>query len=109
LFPAIVARRAGDVRIAWQDDRLGFDDGTDSRKARWNTFYRTSRDGGSTWSRELRLSEYVAGYGYKKPTGYLEPYGDYFELDIDGDGRTHALWGEAPSYWGPGNVWYTKV
>ena len=34
--------------------------------------------------------------------GYLEPYGDYFELDVDGAGATHVLWGEAPSYAGPG-------
>lgn len=110
LFPAIVARGSGDVRIAWQDDRLGFDDGTNSDDARWNTYYRSSTSGGGSWSRELQLSEYVPGYErYKKRTGYLEPYGDYFELDIGGGGRTHALWGEADSYWGPGNVWYTKV
>ena len=41
--------------------------------------------------------------------GYLEPYGDYFELDIDGRGATHALWGEGPSYSGPGNVWYAQI
>jgi hypothetical protein len=40
--------------------------------------------------------------------GYLEPYGDYFEIDIDGGGRSHILWGEGPSYQGPGNVWYTN-
>ena len=26
--------------------------------------------------------------------GFAEPYGDYFELDIDGAGQTHAIWGE---------------
>lgn len=53
-----------------------------------------------------------SGYAYKKlepRQGYLQPYGDYFELDIDERGRTQAIWGEAPSYFGPGNVWYSRV
>jgi hypothetical protein len=108
LFPAIVARGNGDVRIAWQDDRNGFDAGGDDRGARWNTYYRASGDRGSTWSDEAQLSRDVAGYPYKFADGYLEPYGDYFELDIDANGRTHALWGEGPSYAGPGNVWYSR-
>jgi len=96
LFPAIVARGTGDVRIAWQDDRNGFDAGGDDEGARWNTYYRSSTDGGTAWSPEVKLSAFVPGYGYKfaEPMdGYLEPYGDYFELDIDGRGTTHALWG----------------
>jgi hypothetical protein len=112
LFPAITARRTGDVRIAWQDDRNGFDAGGDDEGARWNTYYRSSTDGGAAWSPEVKLSAFVPGYSYKfaEPTdGYLEPYGDYFELDIDGRGTTHALWGEGPSYSGPGNVWYARI
>ena len=108
LFPAIVARANGDVRIAWQDDRNGFDAGGDDPGARWNTYYRSSADRGSTWSDEAQLSQFVAGHSYKFADGYLEPYGDYFELDIDGAGKTHALWGEGPSYAGPGNVWYAR-
>jgi hypothetical protein len=110
LFPAIVARGNGDVRIAWQDDRNGFDTGNDDPNARWNTYYQSSLDGGATWSAEAQLSQFVAGYGYKSatPSGYAEPYGDYFELDIDGAGVTHALWGEGFSYNGPGNVWYAR-
>src|SRR5207247_860445 len=42
LFPAIAARGDGDVRIAWIDDRRGFDPGSDAPSARWNTYYRTS-------------------------------------------------------------------
>jgi hypothetical protein len=111
LFPAIVARGNGDVRIAWMDDRNGFDTGNDDPNARWNTYYRSSADGGGTWSPEAKLSQFVSGYGYKFATpkeGFAEPYGDYFELDIDGAGMTHALWGEGPSYAGPGNVWYAR-
>jgi hypothetical protein len=111
LFPAMAARGNGDVRIAWQDDRNGFDTGNDDPNARWNTYYRSTADGGANWSAEAQLSQFLAPYGYKSATpqdGYAEPYGDYFELDIDGAGVTHALWGEGFSYNGPGNVWYAR-
>jgi BNR repeat protein len=109
LFPALAARGYGDVRLAWMDDRNGFDTGNDDPDARWNVYYRSSTDGGVTLSPEAKLSQYVPGYPYKYATpsdGFAEPYGDYFELDIDGAGQTHAIWGEGPSYVGPGNVWY---
>jgi hypothetical protein len=109
LFPALVARGDGDVRTAWMDDRNGLDRGNDDPNGRWNAYYRSSSDGGATWSAEAKLSQYVPGYAYKYATpadGFAEPYGDYFELDVDGAGQTHAIWGEGPSYVGPGNVWY---
>jgi BNR repeat protein len=111
LFPALAASGDGDVRIAWMDDRNGFDTGSEDPNARWNVYYRSSTDGGRTWSGEAKLSRYAPGYPYKYAApkdGFAEPYGDYFELDIDGAGRTHAIWGEGPSYVGPGNVWYTR-
>lgn len=111
LFPAIVARGDGDVRIAWQDDRNGFDPGGDDPAARWNEYYRTSSDRGVTWSAETQLSRFVAGYPYKRPPpsdGYLEPYGDYSGLSVDGNGGIHAIWGEGPSFAGPGNVFYAS-
>lgn len=109
LFPALAARGDGDVRIAWMDDRNGHDTGNDDPNARWNVYYRSSGNAGATWSPEAQLSRYAAGYPYKYATpkdGFAEPYGDYFELDVDGAGTTHAIWGEGPSYVGPGNVWY---
>jgi hypothetical protein len=109
LFPALAARGDGDVRIAWMDDRKGFDAGGGDPSARWNTYYRESTNGGRGWSAEAQLSHFVKGYDYKFPPpndGFLQPYGDYFEIDIDGAGRTHAVWGEGPSYAGPGNIWY---
>jgi hypothetical protein len=57
-FPAIVAGRAGDVRIAWMDTRAG---------TLWNTYYRSSRDGGATWSAESDLSTYVEGFSITGP------------------------------------------
>ena len=107
----IAARGDGDVRIAWMDDRNGFDTGGEDPNARWNVYYRSSTDGGASWSAEAKLSQYVAGFSYKYATpkdGFAEPYGDYFELDIDSAGQTQAIWGEGPSYVGPGNVWYAR-
>jgi hypothetical protein len=109
-FPSLVAGAAGDVRIAWMDDRNGFDGGGDDPAARWNVYYRSSTDAGATWSGEAKLSAYVAGYTYKLATpkdGFLQPYGDYFEMDIAA-GRTVAIWGEGNSYTGPGNIWFAR-
>jgi hypothetical protein len=111
VFPALVSGDDGDVRVAWTDDRNGFDASGDDPDARWNTYYRRSTDGGATWSTEAQLSAFVPGYSYKldEPAdGYLEPYGDYFELDINAAGGTVALWGEGNSYFGPGNVWFAR-
>jgi hypothetical protein len=109
LFPALAARGSGDVRIAWMDDRNGFDTGAEDPNGRWNVYYRSTADGGASWSAEAKLSQYVSGYPYKYAApkdGFAEPYGDYFELDIDSAGQAQAIWGEGPSYVGPGNVWY---
>src|SRR3954468_3704749 len=76
LFPALAARGDGDVRIAWMDDRNGFDTGADDPNARWNVYYRSSADAGATWSAEAQLSQYAAGYPYKSADGFAEPYGD---------------------------------
>ncbi|HEY3524234.1 MAG TPA: sialidase family protein, partial [Candidatus Limnocylindrales bacterium] len=110
-FPALVARGAGDVRIAWMDDRNGFDSGGGDPDARWNVYERQSDDGGATWTGEAQLSRYASGYTYKLAApedGFLQPYGDYFELDVNSAGETVAVWGEGNSYVGPGNVWFAK-
>jgi hypothetical protein len=98
-FPAIVAGQAGDVRISWMDDRAG---------GLWNTYYRSSTNGGTTWSAEADLSTFVSGYSYIVPDGFSFPFGDYYELDIDDHGTTHAVWGEGLNYDSPGSIWYTK-
>ena len=95
-FPAITTgASSGDVRIAWMDMRAG----------QWNLFYRTSNNGGSTWSGETQVSSYVPGYAYLTPTGFGLPYGDYFDMSVDDRGSTQIAWGEAGSYAGPGNIW----
>jgi hypothetical protein len=99
-FPAIAAAATGDVRIAWMDARAG--DGL------WNVYTRSSVDGGVTWSTTSDISSFVPGYDYIRPGGFEFPYGDYFELAIDGRGTTHAVFGEGLDYDTPGSIWYTR-
>ena len=105
-FPAIVAGTSGDVRIAWMDARSP-EPGHPSRRL-WNTFYRSSTNGGATWSPEAQLSGPTRGYDYILPAGFRFPFGDYFGLAIDSEGATHAVWGEGRDYKSPGSIWYTR-
>ncbi len=105
-FPAVIAGAAGDVRIAWMDAR--FSEAGLPNRPLWNTFYRSSTNGGATWSAETRLSAPVRGYDYILPGGFRFPFGDYFGLAIDGDGATHAVWGEGRNYKSPGSIWYVQ-
>ena len=101
-FPALAAGPTpGDFRLAWQDDRNG------STNA-WNTWYRRSTDGGNTWTQPLRVSDQPDGAPYKTAAGYAFPYGDYFEIAVDADGRAHLIWGEGSGYSGPGGSWCTR-
>lgn len=104
-FPAIVAGAAGDVRISWMDSRAA---GGNGAQDRWNTYYRSSINGGGAWSAEADVSAYVAGYTYIFDNGFRYPFGDYYEMDIDGQGNTHIIMGEGFSYDSPGAIWYTR-
>lgn len=95
-FPAITAGRAGDVRIAWMDTRTSL----------WNTYYRSSLNGGAVWSEETRLSGYVPGFRYIGRKGFRFPFGDYFGIAIDNHDDTHVVWGEGMNYKSPGSIWY---
>jgi hypothetical protein len=98
-FPSLAAGAAGDIRIAWMDQR---------HEQHWNVYYRTSNDGGASWSGETVLSTYVAGYGYIFTDGYRFPFGDYFDMDIDNQSHTQTAWGEGYNWLTPGNVCYTR-
>ena len=98
-FPTMVAGVAGDVRIAWMDTR---------QSPFWNTYYRSSTNGGATWSTEARLSSYVPGFSYIDGRGFKFPFGDYFEMDIDNHGDTQIVWGEGLTYESPGSIWYSN-
>ncbi len=102
-FPAIAAGAAGDVRIAWMDTRE-----TDAQNhPLWNTFYRTSTNGGATWSPESQLSGPARGYDYILRNGFLFPFGNLFSIAIDNLGATHVVWGEGRNYKSPGSIWYS--
>ena len=98
-FPAIVAGSAGDVRVAWMDTR---------NASQWNTYYRSSSNGGATWSEETRLSGYVRGYRYITKKGFRFPFGDYFGVAIDSHGDTQTVWGEGMNYQSPGSIWHSR-
>ena len=99
-FPALAAASAGDVRIAWMDTR---------QAPLWNVYYRNSSNGGATWSEESRLSSYVPGYRYIRSKGFSFPFGDYFQISIDSEEQTQAVWGEGLNFRTPGSIWYTSV
>jgi hypothetical protein len=99
-FPAIVAGAAGDVRIAWMDTR---------NAGRWNTYYRSSTNGGATWSDEAKVSGYVPGFRYINKNGFRFPFGDYFGIAIDNHNDTHVVWGEGMNYRSPGSIWYANT
>jgi len=111
-FPAITAGSHGDVRIAWMrtsPNETSDPDSSDSHKAvYWNTFYRSSSNGGATWSEETRVSAFVAGYSYIANEGFRFPFGDYFGMAIDNHGDTHIVWGEGLNYQSPGSIWYAS-
>ena len=102
-FPAIVAGNAGDVRIAWMDTR-----NSSRNTAYWNTYYRSSSNGGATWGEEIRVSSFVPGYRYIGKEGFRFPFGDYFGLAIDNHGDTHIVWGEGLNYQSPGSIWHAS-
>jgi len=98
-FPAITAGSAGDVRVAWMDSRTS---------PAWNTYYKSSSNGGATWSEETRISSYVRGYRYITKDGFKFPFGDYFGIAIDNHEDTHLVWGEGLNYQSPGSIWYSS-
>jgi len=102
-FPAIVAGNSGDVRIAWMDKR-----NSSGNSPYWNTYYRSSSNGGATWGEEIRISGYVPGYRYIGKKGFRFPFGDYFGLAIDNHGDTHVVWGEGMNYQSPGSIWHAS-
>jgi len=72
----------------------------------WNVWFRSSSDGGKSWSGAARLSDATAGPRYITQDGFKEIYGDYGEIAVTSAGKTIAVWGEGFSYVGPGGTWY---
>jgi hypothetical protein len=74
----------------------------------WNVWYRASTNGGATWSAPALISDSTGGAPYKTAAGFGEPYGDYGEAAITNGGKFIGIWGEGPSYTGPGGVWLNR-
>ena len=100
--PAVESRLSGDVR-AWYQQTAG-----GGNADAWNTWYRSSTDGGATWTAPVKISDAPGGAAYKTAAGYAEIYGDYGELAITNTGKSIAIWGEGLSYTGPGGVWLNR-
>jgi hypothetical protein len=100
--PAVESQDTGDVR-AWYMQTIHHDD-----PDAWNVFYRSSTDGGRTWTAPVKISDAASGADYKHADGFDELYGDYGEIAITSNGMSIATWGEAFSYTGPGGVWFNR-
>ena len=92
-FPALVAGGQGDVRIAWMDLR---------NDPNWNTYYRDSLNGGRACVHQNKSPVMLKVIGYIHENGFSFPFGDYFQLAIDSNGRTQAVWGEGQNFLSPG-------
>ncbi len=98
--PAITGGASSDFRLFYADDRTGS----------WNTYYRSSADGGLTWSTEVDIADAKSGAAYKTPAGFASEYGDYGAIDITNNGRSVAVWGEGASFHaGPGAIWFNRM
>jgi hypothetical protein len=99
--PRLASTGGGDVRI-WYMQTAGGDD-----PDAWNVWYRSSSNGGRTWSAPVKIDDAPAGAaGYVSGDGFAEIYGDYGEIGVTSGGRTVAVWGEGFSYTGPGGTWF---
>ena len=91
----------GDVRLWYMQTAHGDDPDA------WNVWYRSSQDGGASWSAPVKIDDAPAGAaGYVHPGGFGEIYGDYGEIAVTNSGKTVATWGEGFSYTGPGGTWF---
>jgi hypothetical protein len=98
-FPAVAGFGSGRFVATYMDNRTGA----------WNTWARTSTDGGSTWSHDAPLSNAPDGAPYKSPEGFGGPYGDYDGVAITPSGSAVAVWGEGTGeLTGPGGVWVNR-
>jgi hypothetical protein len=99
--PRLASSGGGNVRVWYMQTSGG--DNPDA----WNVWYRSSSDGGATWSSPVNISDAPAGAaGYINDDGFDEIYGDYGEVAVTNTGKTVATWGEGFSYTGPGGTWF---
>ena len=98
--PRLASSGGGNVRT-WYMQTAGHDPDA------WNVVYRSSSNGGSSWSSPVKISDAPAGAAaYVNANGFDEIYGDYGEIAVTSAGKTIATWGEGFSYTGPGGTWF---
>ena len=100
--PAVESVGNGDVRAWYYQTSNG-----DARHS-WNVWYRSSKNGGTTWSAPVKLSDATSGPRYINSLGFDEVYGDYGEIAITSADKAIAIWGEGFSWNGPGGVWINR-
>jgi BNR repeat-like domain len=99
--PRLASSGDGNVRIWYMQTADG--DNPDA----WNVWYRSSSNGGQSWSTPVKISDASAGAAaYINEDGFDEVYGDYGEIAVTNTGKTVATWGEGLSYTGPGGSWF---
>jgi BNR repeat-like domain len=104
--PRLVGTGNGDFRVWYMQTANGDAQRSDGTHD-WNVWYRTSNDGGGTWSTPVKISDAPAGAaGYVNARGFDEIYGDYGEIALTSTGKTIGVWGEGYSYFGPGGCWF---
>jgi hypothetical protein len=113
LFPAIAGGSKGQIHVTWFDDRNG--NPLDHRNG-WNVWYRTSTDGGATWTTPgQRMSAYMPAESQSGPTGFLFPYGDYMRIELNPNcgNKPVMAWGEGHDWVGgpsaPGHINYRSL
>ena len=98
--PRLASSGGGNARI-WYMQTAGHDPDA------WNVWYRSSSNGGASWSSPVKISDAPEGAaGYVGANGFGEIYGDYGEIAVTNIGKTIATWGEGFSYTGPGGTWF---
>jgi BNR repeat protein len=98
--PRLASSGGGNARI-WYMQTAGHDPDA------WNVWYRSSSNGGASWSSPVKISDAPEGAaGYIGANGFGEIYGDYGEIAVTNIGKTIATWGEGFSYTGPGGTWF---
>jgi hypothetical protein len=99
--PRLASSGGDNVRIWYMQTADG--DNPDA----WNVWYRSSSNGGQSWSTPVKISDAPAGAAaYINEDGFDEVYGDYGEIAVTNTGKTVATWGEGLSYTGPGGSWF---
>jgi hypothetical protein len=113
LFPAIVGGSKRQIHVTWFDDRNG--DPIDHMNG-WNVWYRTSTDGGATWTTPgQRMSAYMSAESQSRPAGFLFPYGDYMRIELNPNcgNKPVMVWGEGHDWKGgqsaPGHINYRSL